>query len=78
MHQCAQKSQDAPPVFLEVSLNSLKIISLLTFSGISPRTIITKPTSKVEHVDAGKLRTPSQHILNQRGVAAFYSILDKN
>lgn len=48
-----------------------------TSSGISPRTIITEPTSKVEHMDAGEHFTPPQQILNRRDVTAFYNILEQ-
>lgn len=80
-HQSAQQSHTFPSssfyqLFIEVSLNNnvfLRQQNIFRHSNLE--TIITEPTSKVEHVDAGKLLTPfSQHILSRRDVTAFYNI----
>lgn len=45
-----------------------------TSSSISITTIITEPTSKVEHVDAAELLTPPQHNIHHHR-EGFHSIL---
>lgn len=66
-------------LFIEVSLNSLKVKSFFdrrTFSGISPTANNTEPTSKVEHVDADKLFYLIRQTSTTLGMSKNFTVFD--